>query len=164
MKGYTMIEMLIGILILTIVGSGILGAMIIVEKSFNNSLAVINNQSSARRIAEDIVRTVRSAESFLVSDAGDTLTLTQYDGSVDIYTYSTVDGNETTYEDNILQKNGSTIIEHIVKIQTDSGLTPVFNEDANIIDLVEINFGFKHSGIYNDDKEIYITTQGKIRN
>lgn len=158
--GFTIIEILIGIVLLAIVTSGILGLLIVVQRYFKNGFAMASSQATARLIIEKIVRPdLREGMNFAVSNGGNTLTITESDSSVNVFTFNNGDGSDATYSDNTIKKNGNVIGTNIVRIPGKD----VFQElEAN--ELAEINFGVKNEGLTGHYREVHICTEIKLRN
>lgn len=149
-KGLTIIETLIGITFLAVIVGSILGIFIIVQTYFHDGIAMAKSQATARIVIEKIVRPdVREGSSFSISDGGDTLNLTKYDGT-----------NVTFgYLDNTIQENGNTIGINIVKIPGEDVFEEIVDDE-----LVGINFGVKNEGVSGHFKEVQISTEINLRN
>lgn len=154
--GFTIIEILIGIVLLAIVMSGILGLLIVVQRYFKNGLAMASSQATARLVIEKIVRPdLREGMNFAVSNGGNKLTINEDD----YFTFDNGDGNDATYNDNTIKKNGNVIGTNIVKVPGKD----VFQElVAN--ELAGINFGVKNEGLTGHYREVRICTEIKLRN
>lgn len=161
--GFSIVETLIGITMLVLVVGGIIGIIIIVEHFFKNGLALASSQATARILVEEMIRPIRHGKSFTVSSTAHMLTLTQYDGSINVFTFDNGDGDDVTYTDNTIQKDGNIIATNIVKKEDSGSLIDIFHlKSAD--KLVEINFGVKNEGSSGKYKIIYISTQARLRN
>lgn len=159
-RGFTIIEILIGITLLAAIVGGILGAFIVIQYYFKNGIAMADSEATARAVIEEIIRPeIREARAFTLSAAGNTLSVTSYDSSVNIFSFNNGDGSDTTYADNTLQKNGNIIASKIVKI-----LGQNIFEQIEENERVGINFGVRNEGVSGTFKEVHINTQIKLRN
>lgn len=160
---FTILETLIGVSLLAVIVAGILGILVVVMQYFVDGLAMATSQATARMAIERIVRPyVREGMSFdvPVENNGDVLIVTNYESAVDTFTFVDDDGDEETFLDNRLERNGSIIGLNIVKIPG----TPVFQEiEEN--ERVAINFGVRNQGKFgNINKEVRISTEIQLRN
>lgn len=166
-KGMTIIETLIGITLLVIITGSILGLYIVVQQYFKDCVALVKSQATARIVIEKMVRpSIREGSSFSPPPPdGNTVSLTGYNGNTITFTfYNGPDGNDSTFEDNIIKKTENeietTIGTNIVKIPG----RDIFEEVSGSDKLVAINFGVKNEGVAGHYKEVYIFTQIKLRN
>lgn len=148
-RGMTIIEVLIGITFLAVIMGSILGTFIVVQRHFKDGIAMAKSQATARIVIERMVRPIRHGESFSVSSNGNTLTLTEYGGLVDIF----------SFEDNKIKQNGNTIGINIYEIPGEN----IFQNSSDD-ELIGINFAVKNQGMLDQDKEIRISTEMKLRN
>lgn len=154
--GFTIIETLIGITLLAVILGGILGVFIVVQQYFKDGVALINSQATARILIEKMMRPIRHGESFVVSNGGDTLTLTKYNDSIDVFTFVEADSE--------LKKNGNTIAADIVKIYDENGSPIEVFKEVVPDELVAVNFGVKNEGRVGQYKEVHISTEVNLRN
>lgn len=154
--GMTILEALIGITFLAVIVGSILGIFIVVQRYFHDGIAMANSQATARIVIEKIVRPdVREGSSFSISDSGNTLTL----NTGDFFTFDNGDGDDTTFSDNTIIKNGNVIGNNIIR----TGDKDIF-EQIEENELVGINFGVRNEGIPGHYKEVHISTEIKLRN
>lgn len=149
--GFTILESLIGITLLAVIMGSILGAFIVIQRYFKDGIALASSQAAARIVIEKIVRPeIREGSSFSITDGGDTLTVTKYDNSIDIF----------KFVDNRIKKNGNIIGTNIVSIPDKD----IFENVAGNNKLVSINFGVMNKGEFGGNKEVHISTEMKLRN
>lgn len=158
--GFTIIETLIGITLLAVILGGILSVFIVVQQYFKDGVALVNSQATARIVAEKMIRPIRHGESFEVSDGGNKLEVTGYDGLPDVFTFVKATGDLT----GVLKRNDNTIASNIVEIY-DEGTLPIEIFKEVVPDkLVAVNFGVKNEGVVGHFKEVHISTEMKLRN
>lgn len=146
----TMVEVLIGITFLGIILSGILGSYIIVQKYFKDGIAMAFSGETASTLIEEIVRPiVREGRDFSISNGGDTLTVTRFDSTVNVF----------SFVNNSITRNGSTIAENVVKIPG-INIFQELEEDER----AGVNFGIRNQGVVGHYKEVRISTGIKLRN
>lgn len=162
LTGLTIIETLIGISLLALIVGGILGLLVVVQTYFKDGISLINAQAGARIVIEKMVRPARAGTGFSVSGDGNTFTLENNNGAPNtIYDFYNGDGNDATFDDNTIRKNGNSIGINIVKI---SGI-PIFQIIPDTENKVlGINFGVKYEGIAGHYEEVHIVTEVKLRN
>ena len=157
--GMTIIETLIGVSLLAIVLGGIFGALIVIRRYAGDGIAMAKSQAIARIVIEKMARPIRHGESFIVSDGGDTLTLTRYDGTLDTFTFT----------DNTLEQNENPIGTSIYRIPEGDETIPIFKLSDDLGEdvsekLIEINFLVRNRGVSNQYQEVRISTVMKLRN
>ena len=153
-RGFTIIEILISTSILAVVTGSILGAFMVMQRCFYDGIAMAKSQAAARVVIEKMVCPIRHGKSFNISDDGDKLTLTKYDGTEIAFVF----GNDKI-EESIDDSDPIRVWKNIVKIPNED----VFQELA-ANERVGINFGVKNEGIVGNFKEVHISTEVKLRN
>lgn len=158
--GFTIIEVIMGIAFLSAILAGIFGAYVLVQRYFKDGVALAVSGANANISIEEIVRpVVREGRSFSITSSGNTLSVTRFDSSVNVFTFNNGDGSDSTFTDNTLEKNGSVIADNVAKIPG----VDIFQE-LEPDERVGINFGIRNEGVSEHFREVRISTEIKLRN
>ena len=161
-RGFTIIETLIGVTLLGIIMGGVLSITVIVNKYFQDGVALSKSQAMARVAIEEMIRPMRHGESFVISADGNTLTLTKYDDTIDVFNFNNGDGDDSTFKDNMFLKNDIIIASNVTKIPENN----IFQQGdiTGTDNMIVINFGIRNEGLEGEYKEVRISTDVKLRN
>lgn len=159
-NGFTIVEILMGIILTGAIVGGILGTFIVIQHYYVNGIAMADSEATARAVIEEIIRPeIREGRAFMITTIGNLLTVTSYDSSINNYLFNNGDGIDATFGDNTLQKNGTIIGSNIVKIPGQNIFEQVEENER-----IGINFGVRNEGTSGTFKEVHINTQIKLRN
>ena len=142
LRAFTLLEMLIATTIMSIVMASALGLLIFSARMSSYTSVYTSCDVYGRRPLEMLKNAVRMSESFAISGGansqeGNTLTVTNPDGTVVVYAYRDLDSNPETPENNQLVRrvgvNGSD--EVVLKYVYGATQTPIFRSTGPVAPL-----------------------------